>query len=169
MERKDEYVYDFATDAWLVRDRFNGRIDRSVANPATSGSEPLPGFWTKPAPSPQKPRIETVLLTWAALACTVASLVLIKPKLVVFAALCGGAAFLIHALRRAEASHSHADRMLLENPDDLDVLLVGIAILRNGVDVGRDRGVVWFEGRQTPLQRSPDLLRDRRRGHPSPA
>ncbi len=38
------------------------------------------------------------------------------------------------------------DRLLLDIPDDRDVCLVHLTIVRDGKTVGNDKGVVWFDG-----------------------
>ena len=142
MRRKDEYVYDFATDAWVIPDGFNGGIDQPLARKA-SASEPLPGFWTKPAPVEKQTSSLTVLLIW--LTILAASATFYRPFFFLPAIVLGVAAYLSDAARSNDPLQRNADRMLLENPDDPDVLLVGIAIVRDGITLGTDRGVVWFD------------------------
>ena len=146
MERADEYVYDFATNAWTVRDRFNGSAQRRAVALDTSTTAPLQGKWTKPAPKRRGISMLDGLLFFLLVGLVAAALATRSFLPLVFGispALCIG------SLRgfnlNASCLATSADRMLLENPDDLDVCLVGIAILCDGVEVGKDRGVAWFE------------------------
>ena len=145
MRRKEEYVYDFATDAWVAADAFNTRAEASDVAPLTPDVAPAPGKWTKLAPRGMDLPFATILLVWCAVGLAILSLVLLKSTLIVAASLCGVVAFAVYASRGfASLKLTAADRMLLEDPDDLDVCLVHLTIVRRGRISGTDKGVVWF-------------------------
>ena len=147
-------TYDFAKDAW-TEDAFV-MVRRGEGERPAPDREPAPGRWFAEA-SPAKPRerfgISEDLRNLAAAALfallVVAFLAVpsLAPRMLAAVLLVVLALMLLaFAGRERHPEAEPRDVGLLEHPEDPDVCLVEIRIVRNGEPVGKDRGALWFEG-----------------------
>ena len=106
---------------------------------------PAPGRWTKPPP-PEVPNRWIVPGVVALLvSLIVAAFALQSPLPLLGVGACVVLARDLPKTRRvSERKITDADRRMIEDPDDKDVCLVLITIVRDWRTVGEDKGVVWF-------------------------
>ena len=108
-------------------------------------SLPAQGCWTKPPAPEGGPPVAALVLGVAALGLFLLAAFLGSVFVAVPAYIC--AFFSAIVWKRGGnpmLGVDEADRMLVENPDDLDVCLVRLTVMSRGRFVGRDKGVVWF-------------------------
>ncbi len=146
MRPSERLVFDFETNAWVRADAFSkravGHEVRPLDAPATAPSE---GRWNRPEAAKGGAPVAAVLLVWSAVGFVVAAIV-VQSLALVFPALL--AAVVGVAVNETEKNGDYrvtnADRMLMEDPDDRDVCLVRLTVVRDGKVAGKDKGVVWF-------------------------
>lgn len=138
-------MFDFETNAWVQPDRFNSRAQGHEIVLDAPSDAPAEGRWTKPAPVKKPTPFTSILAGWAVVALVVAGAALQSVLLVGLAVLCATLAAVIHNAQSPDDCRiTQADRLLIEDPDDRDVCLVGLTIVRDGLTVGNDKGVAWF-------------------------
>lgn len=150
-------TYDFLTDAW-VEDPLV-MVRRGETEPPAPTSEPAPGKWHgKETPLPRPPSWHLpktsrylaaaalmLLLCLAFVAIPFVGSGLLCPFMVADVLLLGLGLSQLFSRRLAQPAAEPRDLRLLEHPDDPDVCLVQITIVRNDEVVGHDRGAAWFE------------------------
>ena len=141
----ERQVFDFETNSWVLADSFNARAEgREIVLDAPS-TEPAAGRWTKPEPQAKPTSPLVVALACAAIGFSVVALALRSGPLAALAFLCfAPVAGSVEFVKKDPRRITSEDRMLLEDPDDLDACLVLLTIVRDGRMIGTDKGVVWF-------------------------
>lgn len=144
LDPREDLFYDFERDIWIETPSVHvSWSDRDLPAPAT---EPQPGVWLRPPPGSYKNPVQISLLA-AGFLMLVLGLTLggeIVPILLAGIAL----VFLASLSTIYRPRVSKDDRLLIEDPDDLDVCLVDVRINHRGRTIGYDRGAAWFsEGR----------------------
>ena len=150
----DLLTYDFDADVW-TEDAFV-MVRRGEGERPAPEREPRPGRWFAPEGDPPERRPFEIAEPFRDRAIAALFVLLAFGFLNVWTmgVPVFGALFttllLLMALgftgRSSRPPATQRDVALLEHPEDPDVCLVEVHILRDGVSVGRDRGAVWFEG-----------------------
>ncbi|RYG40241.1 hypothetical protein EON79_22945 [bacterium] len=133
-------AFDFERNAWTDRPSTLEVHDEAPRPPS-------PGRWFFSA----KPRPRTY--PWSLAASALASAVMLAAFVAghgVLVFLAGALCILLCAcayrIDRSRLRGRYPDAYLLEDPEDRNVCLVEIAIVRAGREIGEDRGAAWFRG-----------------------
>jgi len=140
----EHLVFDFDTNTWVQQDVLSAQIGLSDSHLDAPATPPTPGRWLRPT-KPDAAKGRTALAVGGAIVLVAIAIafdrgVLLAPAIVLTIL---GAVISDSELYSMRAV-TEKDRRLIEDPDDLDVCLVGLEIVRDGRSVGRDKGVVWF-------------------------
>lgn len=151
--RLSDVMYDFERDEWVAYRLIHARwVSRELPPPF---EEPQKGRWYG------KPDTGRRRLKWST-ASVIASIpafygfgwfVMSDGKdlgQIAFGTLFVGLSVVVNRLSRLVPAGSTAiaspeDLLLLEDPEDRDTCLVEITIFKEGREIGRDRGVAWFD------------------------
>lgn len=141
----ERLVFDFDTNAWVPQGFLSETQELLDSHLPAPAIPPSPGRWTRPA-KPILAKRQAALALSGAAAFVVAGIALREVAWVFPAAFFGNLGLVYtdsstYDLRVV----TQADRHLLEDPEDPNVCLVALNVVRNGKSVGRDKGVVWFD------------------------
>lgn len=134
--------YDLDANAWVRRaaDTLSGDVEPGALAPRLgvwSSSPPKPRVWL----GQKLPPRQLIIFVGIAAVAVVGLAWLLNFR---FTFLLVPLQAMLGVASPSGNSAKPQDRRLLENEEDANVCLVGIAIRRDGKLVGRDRGVVWF-------------------------
>ena len=147
MRPSERPAFDFDANLWTDAEALHARAGGKVRELPAPTVLPEPGRWTAPRPKRRGERLQGPFL--------IAGTVILAATTVLYPlALLPVALLILVPLLATQANDplvgpiTDTDLRLVENPDDLDILLVALTVVRNGKALGADRGVVWFdEGR----------------------